>query len=811
MTQRTGSTAAEFNEILRFGPFRLDPAARELRRGDEEIAVPPKSMACLMYLIARRDRAVDRDELIEAIWGHSHLTDGALAQTILQLRKALGDGDGTHFVKSVRGYGYRWAAEALVEPATDGNPIAADPILATPEATPHSPAPAPAPALVRKGYSNWLLAASLLAVALGVGGGIVWHFVGARGDGRALNPATVSNGLVLVLPVEVFDTGESDWVRLGVMDMISTRLRRSGLAVVPVETVLQLLRGHDDESPAQRATRLVEATGSKWILSVSARSVEHRWSVSIRGLTEHGPINALRGDASEVLDATHQAMDVLALTLGIPSGSALSGDPKSQLLMHRTQAAVLERRFDEALGLIGEAPAELRVLPEIRLLTARIRFEQRSYPLARDLFERLLEDPAAKQYPELMLRARVNLAATLAALGEVDAAQSMMLDIVNRTDANLDARVMANVNGNLGVTAVGKGDRVAAKRYFMQAQRFLTGGGDIHALAKLDFLIGVLEDQEDRPIESLRHLERARAGFDAVGDARGSIRVRAAMIAAQLQLLDVPAAAAIEPMFLSNSASSPVGEDPSEAQVVLASLWRAQGRNTQAWASVHALIAGPADDFVSAKYLLAANSLRARWLIEDGGPADQAIAVARTVTGSEEALKDGQQRAVVADAWLAQIRAEIRLHRLDEAQRALGQFSAWPGHGETPTTKVFLSLARAEIADALGRFDEARTHYDDAVRISDSSGTPRLTLDVARSFVPWLLRQKSGAVEAMWVSDRLNVHHDRHFDAALIRLRVLQRNGPVASWRAALRVAEALAGERTIPNELLSVPTTAIE
>ncbi len=807
MTSRTGSAATEFNEILRFGPYRLDPAARELRRGDEEIAVPPKSMACLMYLIARRDRAVDRDELIEAIWGHSHLTDGALAQTILQLRKVLGDGEGTHFVKSVRGYGYRWAAETLVEKSADDDRMEPVPILAmqdaaSHDAVPHSVAP------TRNGSSYWRLAA-LLAVTLSVVGGIVWHLFGTRGDGATPSSPTVPNGLVLVLPVEVFDTGESDWVRLGVMDMISTRLRRSGLAVVPVETVLQLLRGHGDESPAERAKRLVKATGSRWIFSVNARSVEHRWSVSIRGLTEHGPIDALRGEASDVLQATHQAVDVLALTLGIPTGSAqVVGDPKLQLLLHRTRAAFLERRFDEALGLIEASPAELRIHPEMRILTARIRFDQRNLTLARELYEQLLNDPAAMRDPALVLRIRANLAATLASLGEVEEARAMMLDIVDRADGSQDPRAMASLTANLGVIAIGNGDRVAAWRYLMKAQRFLTGGGDILELAKLDLSMGSLQDQEDRPNESMRYLERARAGFDAIGNPRGSTRVRAAMIGAQLQLLDVPAAAAIEPMYLSMAASLPIGEDPSEAQTVLASLWRAQGKIAQSWANVDAVIADPA---AGAKYHLAANSLRARWLVEDGGTTDQAIRAARAVTETEDAQRDGQLRAVVAEAWLAQIRAEIRLRRLDEAHRALGQFAVWPGRDDIPTTKAFLRLAQAEIADADGRLDEARTHYNEALQISDSSGTPRLILDVARSFVPWLLRQPGGAVEAMWVSDRLNVHHDRHYDAALIRLRVLQRNGPVASWRAALRVAESLAGERAIPAELLSAPTIATD
>ena len=75
----------------RFGDFRVDPASRELWRGDRLVALPPHVFDCLAYLIERHDRAVGRDELVSAVWGKTEINDTLLGQTILRIRRELGD------------------------------------------------------------------------------------------------------------------------------------------------------------------------------------------------------------------------------------------------------------------------------------------------------------------------------------------------------------------------------------------------------------------------------------------------------------------------------------------------------------------------------------------------------------------------------------------------------------------------------------------------------------------------------------------------------------------------------------------------
>jgi DNA-binding winged helix-turn-helix (wHTH) protein len=54
-----------------FDELELNPATRELMRNGTPVALRPPLLECRFYLIAHRNRAVGRDELIFAVWGRS--------------------------------------------------------------------------------------------------------------------------------------------------------------------------------------------------------------------------------------------------------------------------------------------------------------------------------------------------------------------------------------------------------------------------------------------------------------------------------------------------------------------------------------------------------------------------------------------------------------------------------------------------------------------------------------------------------------------------------------------------------------------
>lgn len=74
-----------------FGTFVLDGARRELRRGEDLIALEPQVFDLLEFLIRARDRVVSRDDLLDAVWHGRIVSDATLSSRINAARTAIGD------------------------------------------------------------------------------------------------------------------------------------------------------------------------------------------------------------------------------------------------------------------------------------------------------------------------------------------------------------------------------------------------------------------------------------------------------------------------------------------------------------------------------------------------------------------------------------------------------------------------------------------------------------------------------------------------------------------------------------------------
>lgn len=95
------------------GAFRLldcsvDRARGRIERPDGVTHVEPRVMDVLLALAAGAGIPVSRDRIIEAAWGHPHVTDEALSRCISLLRQALGDDPRKpRFIETIPKRGYR--------------------------------------------------------------------------------------------------------------------------------------------------------------------------------------------------------------------------------------------------------------------------------------------------------------------------------------------------------------------------------------------------------------------------------------------------------------------------------------------------------------------------------------------------------------------------------------------------------------------------------------------------------------------------------------------------------------------------------
>src|SRR5207253_8775624 len=95
--------------VLEVGDLHLDPARREVRRGDVQIDLSAKEFALLEMLMRRPGEVLSRIELVEHAWDIAYeLRSNVVDVYMRRLRRKLGDGA----IETVRGAGYRLRADA---------------------------------------------------------------------------------------------------------------------------------------------------------------------------------------------------------------------------------------------------------------------------------------------------------------------------------------------------------------------------------------------------------------------------------------------------------------------------------------------------------------------------------------------------------------------------------------------------------------------------------------------------------------------------------------------------------------------------
>jgi len=94
-----------------FADVVIDAGAHRLSRAGHDIAVEPKAFAVLLEFLTHPDQLLTRNQLLDAVWGHSFVTPATLNRIVAQLRRALADDSETpHCIQTVHGLGYRFIA-----------------------------------------------------------------------------------------------------------------------------------------------------------------------------------------------------------------------------------------------------------------------------------------------------------------------------------------------------------------------------------------------------------------------------------------------------------------------------------------------------------------------------------------------------------------------------------------------------------------------------------------------------------------------------------------------------------------------------
>jgi DNA-binding response OmpR family regulator len=101
---------------LTCGALALDRRSRRVFLKNEEVTLTPKAMALLEYLMTHPDELVDRDRLLDVVWGWDYPVGTRAVDTrIAELRRALNDDPANpQYIETIPGQGYRFAGSVEV-------------------------------------------------------------------------------------------------------------------------------------------------------------------------------------------------------------------------------------------------------------------------------------------------------------------------------------------------------------------------------------------------------------------------------------------------------------------------------------------------------------------------------------------------------------------------------------------------------------------------------------------------------------------------------------------------------------------------
>jgi TolB-like protein/DNA-binding winged helix-turn-helix (wHTH) protein len=239
--------------IFKFEHFEADETEFRFKSNGQVIELEPKAFRVLLVLLENPNRLVRKQELLDAVWKDSFITESTLTRTISLLRKVLGDGQREpKFIETVPTLGYRFTGEVEVVP---------DPVknLPTPK-LPSSSAQAatasaiPAAALEKSSIAaeeprlrnvrglRWLVALSVvfaLAVAIAVG----LHLSGLDLRLRNFVPESKIQS-VAVIPLDNL-SGETsqEYFAAGMTDELITMLAKNSTLRVTSRTSTMQYKG----------------------------------------------------------------------------------------------------------------------------------------------------------------------------------------------------------------------------------------------------------------------------------------------------------------------------------------------------------------------------------------------------------------------------------------------------------------------------------------------------------------------------------------------------------------------------------------
>ncbi len=94
------------------GDLRIDPAERRVWRGADEVRLTAREFDVLEFLLRRSGQVFTKYEILDGVWDHDFEGDPNVVEVyVRRLRRKIDEPYGRHAIETIRGAGYRLAAD----------------------------------------------------------------------------------------------------------------------------------------------------------------------------------------------------------------------------------------------------------------------------------------------------------------------------------------------------------------------------------------------------------------------------------------------------------------------------------------------------------------------------------------------------------------------------------------------------------------------------------------------------------------------------------------------------------------------------
>lgn len=97
---------AEKPETLQFEDLTVNVKSREVQRGDGQIELTPREFDLLHHLIANQGHVLNREQLIQAVWGYDFIGDTNIVDVYIRYLRKKVDAGAEPLIHTMRGVGY---------------------------------------------------------------------------------------------------------------------------------------------------------------------------------------------------------------------------------------------------------------------------------------------------------------------------------------------------------------------------------------------------------------------------------------------------------------------------------------------------------------------------------------------------------------------------------------------------------------------------------------------------------------------------------------------------------------------------------